>query len=423
MTVLVACDDNCYSFDGHYYLRFFGHTLVERYLTTFDKVLFAVRTKQVCSKDELGIYNIPIDNERVTIVPVPFFQGPKQLSKVVCSVYKIARKTVCKCDLAILRLPSPTAFIFWETIKKKGIAYACEIVANPHDLYSNARFPHSLYWKIMHKMQVKACNDAMGVSCVTAKHLQQWYYPNTPSAVVSHYSSADITSDFYYKDRCFPLAKDFSIIHIAHHVFLNSGKGHSQLLRVLRELISQGYNPTLVFVGEDYFGGISQVKSYAEELGIRNRIRFTGFLSKDDLRKEMISADIMVFPSMSEGLPRVVIEAMALGLPCIATSVGGIPELISNDMLVNYDDINEMAHKITHLMNDKDYYEMISHDNFERSKEYNSDVLNERRTDFYKQLKTRIDNPGNTSLISKASKMYRGNVNNTPTSNGGGVQP
>src|SRR5205823_9528420 len=57
-------------------------------------------------------------------------------------------------------------------------------------------------------------------------------------------------------------------------------------------------------------------------------VAFIGRRSHDQMPHLLAAADMLVLPSMNEGLPRVILEAMATGLPVVATSVGGVPELV-----------------------------------------------------------------------------------------------
>lgn len=142
----------------------------------------------------------------------------------------------------------------------------------------------------------------------------------------------------------------------------------------------------IYFVGGDYYGGIQQLKELAKSLKVEDSVVFTGFLNRKQLRETLESADIAVLPTKAEGLPRVVIEAMALGLPCITSPVSGNPELINEEFLVGYDDIEGMVDTISKLISDKNIYEKESRENFEKSKQYSTEVLNPRRTAFYNNL-------------------------------------
>ena len=82
-------------------------------------------------------------------------------------------------------------------------------------------------------------------------------------------------------------------------------------------------------VGEDW-GGTVLLKALAERLGISNRIVFVGKLERRALISEYAKADFLVLPSLFEPFGIVLLEAMAAGLPVIASNVGGIPEVVAD---------------------------------------------------------------------------------------------
>ncbi len=65
--------------------------------------------------------------------------------------------------------------------------------------------------------------------------------------------------------------------------------------------------------------------------GLQGRVRFTGSLNQTQVRAELARADVFVLPSLAEGIPVVLMEAMASGVPCVSSPVNGIPELIEHD--------------------------------------------------------------------------------------------
>ncbi|GAB3976194.1 glycosyltransferase family 4 protein [Plantactinospora veratri] len=72
-----------------------------------------------------------------------------------------------------------------------------------------------------------------------------------------------------------------------------------------------------------------RLERLATDLGVRRQVHFTGTISAaTEVRRQLDAADLFVMPSRTEGLPKALIEAMARGLPAVATSVGGIPELL-----------------------------------------------------------------------------------------------
>lgn len=109
---------------------------------------------------------------------------------------------------------------------------------------------------------------------------------------------------------------------------LSPEKGHLGLLEVIQRLRTKGLDCSLNLVGD----GPSRVviEALAERLALNDRVSFSGFLQEDDTLAAIAACDILVLPSFMEGLPVVLIEALALGKPVIASRVAGIPELIEH---------------------------------------------------------------------------------------------
>jgi glycosyltransferase involved in cell wall biosynthesis len=102
----------------------------------------------------------------------------------------------------------------------------------------------------------------------------------------------------------------------------NEAKGIDYLLRA----VAQVEGIRLEIVGDGPLR--STYEGLARDLGLANRVHFSGFLPKPELAERMRSAELFVLASRFENNPCVVLEAMASGLPVVATRVGGLPELI-----------------------------------------------------------------------------------------------
>ena len=100
----------------------------------------------------------------------------------------------------------------------------------------------------------------------------------------------------------------------------------------------------------------------------------------------MIDSDILIFPTIGEGLPRTVIEAMAVGLPCLSTAVNGIPELLDEEFLVGQQDVVGFAKKTIELLADEKNYRNASQKNVLKAAEYEHSLLQQRRNEFYLKL-------------------------------------
>jgi glycosyltransferase involved in cell wall biosynthesis len=126
-------------------------------------------------------------------------------------------------------------------------------------------------------------------------------------------------------------------------------KGIEVLLRAVANLNSHLKNVSYLLVGDGELRGYLQRLS--ESLGVADRVLFTGFRS--DCEGLMKQFDVFCLPSRSEGLSSAILAAMANSLPVVATSVGGIPELVvdgETGLLVRPDDPGELAVALSRLI-------------------------------------------------------------------------
>ncbi len=103
-------------------------------------------------------------------------------------------------------------------------------------------------------------------------------------------------------------------------------KGQLLLLDAVRVLKEKGERFLLVLAGDGEMRPI--LERYIAQHELQDMVSITGWISGDQVRQELLAARAMVLPSFSEGLPVVVMEAMALGRPVLTTSIAGIPELV-----------------------------------------------------------------------------------------------
>jgi L-malate glycosyltransferase len=129
-------------------------------------------------------------------------------------------------------------------------------------------------------------------------------------------------------------------------------KGHECLLRALAVLRDQQQSLTMLLVGDG--PERASLEKLAQELGLGpDRLRFLGY--RADVSDLLSAADLFVLPSLTEGLPLSVLEAMAHALPVVATPVGGIPEVITDGqdgLLVPVNQPEELARVLSDLLRD-----------------------------------------------------------------------
>jgi glycosyltransferase involved in cell wall biosynthesis len=137
---------------------------------------------------------------------------------------------------------------------------------------------------------------------------------------------------------------------------LASNKGLMHLINAVPKVISRFSNATFVFIGEDE-GQREFLEDRAKKLGVEKKVIFTGHITDEKLFRSAYSAcDVFVLPSEYEAFGIVLLEAMACEKPCVATDVGGVPEVIVDDktgLLVKYGSSNELSDAIIELLKDE----------------------------------------------------------------------
>ncbi len=185
-------------------------------------------------------------------------------------------------------------------------------------------------------------------------------------------------------------------------------KGHGILLRAAREVLdSTDKDIRFLIVG----GGELEkdLMDEARELVLEERVVFTGY--RKDVEDLLSCLDIFVLPSLREGLPMVVLEAMASGKPVVATRVGAVPRVVEGGgcgLIVEPGDAGALASALMELVEDKEKRgAMGRRGRDEVVRAYSSVSMAERYLDLYRELVPRLARGGGTSRGSKGKKMKK----------------
>lgn len=134
---------------------------------------------------------------------------------------------------------------------------------------------------------------------------------------------------------------------------LTPPKGNAVLLQAIAELRDRGVDAQAVIVGD----GVCReaLERSAMTLGIGDRVRFLGAVGQDVIPAQLAEADVFCLPSFAEGVPVVLMEAMAMGVPVVATAIMGVPELVdhgTSGLLVSPGRADEVADALAELAGD-----------------------------------------------------------------------
>jgi glycosyltransferase involved in cell wall biosynthesis len=131
----------------------------------------------------------------------------------------------------------------------------------------------------------------------------------------------------------------------------------------------------------------------ARQLGVTERVRFLGAMTAETVREKMATWDLLVLPSREtplwmEQLGRVLLEAMALGVPIVAADTGSIPWVVGEcGLLFRQDNLGGLLSAVQNLLNNRDRTNLRVRKGKERVRaEFTWPVFAERVTDFYRRL-------------------------------------
>ena len=144
-------------------------------------------------------------------------------------------------------------------------------------------------------------------------------------------------------------------------------KGVEYLIKAIKDLVHLYGNLKLAIVG----GGDAQEEYERMASPIKENVIFTGY--RCDAYRFMCAADIVVLPSLCEGCPNVVLEAMACGTPVIASRVGAVQDIIENDrtgIIVEPKDVEELKKALVQLMEDRELAKKMGERGRERIERY-----------------------------------------------------
>lgn len=164
---------------------------------------------------------------------------------------------------------------------------------------------------------------------------------------------------------------------------LNVTKGPDQFIRIAKLILNERKDVFFIIRGPDEGMKSTVKKMMGNE---KNILLLDKTTDKKELMKTYQSADVYVMPSYREGLPLTLFEAMASGLPIVATPVNGIPFELKdgvNGFLVSYSDTSGFKKKILELLDNRRLHDMIVKNNLKKSREYDWDILSKKTLGIY----------------------------------------
>jgi glycosyltransferase involved in cell wall biosynthesis len=356
---------------------------------SFDQLVVMTRLQDIDKIDDSWCL---ADGDGVVFRRVPFYKGPYQYLTQSKEIRNTIAATLKECDVLLCNGPGTLSGVGIELASQMKKLYALDVLGDPYDVYAPGAMKHPirpfLRWSIPRQLR-RWCAEACAVNYVTKEALQH-RYPAPPDVLSTGISDVHLPSEVIVAEhRLFvPEKRTVNLIFVGSLSQLY--KAPDVLIDAVSVCVKEGLDISLTMAGDGQYR--KDLEAQAAALNIQDKIHFLGSLPAGAaVREELDKADLFVLPSYQEGLPKAMVEAMARALPCIGSSVGGIPELLAAEDLVPPGNVEALAKKIREVVTDPQRMTRMSAHNLEKAKEYRSEILREERIEFYRYVRKKTD--------------------------------
>lgn len=381
--LLVYEDKAALDCEGNVYIgTAFSNSALECYFQHFDHVTMLVRRADVSPDDTKrlsGMNKVTTDRLSVVFLPNPTEDLKSFIDPKVRREYKQTVLEQIKPDRAVIvRVPSDSGTIAADYCNKIGKPYLAEAIGCPWDsLWNHSLKGKALAPKMREDMRRVMRNAPYSVY-VTNEFLQRRYPTEGITAAISDVELRPMEQSVL----------DTRLAHIRNHTvkikIATSGglvayKGQQFVIQALAKLKEEGntnFEYHLAGSGDD-----ETLRNLAKELGVENQVIFEGRLAHEQMFPWLDEMDLYIQPSLQEGLPRAVMEAMSRGLPALGARTGGIPELLGEEYIFPRKGVDAIARMLPAISSEE--MERMAARNFERAKDYQKETLDKRRYELY----------------------------------------
>ncbi len=360
--------------DGRTYDTYGGYArYVLEFARHFDHVtVFAPTTDQ-----PTYFSGVPLDAPNVTVAPLPYFETHAQAYRRARRIIRIFRAHAASLDVINARGTAPLAYVLWWHTRQRGVPFLYHFSSDPFEMIARSPRYHGLYrWfartaygcEFAIQKRIMQRNYSFTDGTALADRLRR-FTPNVEPIVLSTLRA----EDYHLRDDCCtgPLVR---LLYVG---YLRQGKGLDDLIEALGLLRRAGRNVELDLVGEGDMKPI--LLAHAQRLGLEPYVRFRGYLTLGpQLNACYDAADIFALPSLSEGSPRVVLEALGHSLPVVATPVGNIAELLDGGrrgVLVPLRDPAALAAGIGRVMDEPEFRRGCIRAGYDFARQHGLDVF------------------------------------------------
>lgn len=304
----------------------------------------------ITSQERVNEFRKELEENGIHTYQLPI---PRSVSKVkqIFDSYKLTKKLVEKNKYQIVHCHSPIGGVICRLACRKARKYGTKVIYTAHGFhfYKGAS---KKAWMIFYPVE-KFCSKYTDILITInkedynrAKKFKTQKIEYVPGIGIHTKELQETEVDKAAKRQELGLTEeDFVIMSTGQ---LSIRKNHEVIIRALAKINEQNVKYLIVGFGELE----NYLKNLAKELNIEDRIVFAGY--RNDVKEILHAVDAFAFPSLQEGLPVSLMEAMAVGLPIVCSNIRGNVDLIENNIngyLYRNDDIEGFAEGINKLVN------------------------------------------------------------------------
>lgn len=355
----------------------------DRYCTVAESVRAVFRRdEQVYDPAVAQARFQPFDADRVNFIEIPDLMSSTAAYFAPSLRYRrrqIIEAQVAWCDRLIVRLPNPEGYVALGLAKRYQRPYLLEIVGCPWDSLWNHSWRGRILAPVAHLQLRSAARRSNHTIYVTNSFLQR-RYPSKGSAIGCSDVAIPPVDDAVLERR---LSRVDAWTGGATTVLCTVGaidvayKGQSLVIEAMAMLKEHGRHLEYRLIGD---GDATGLKDLATRIGVGDQVRFIGPLEHNAVLQALEDVDIYIQPSLQEGLPRALVEAMSQACPAIGSTAGGIPELLAAEWVFNKGDVRGLAELIDSF--DAPHLKQQAARNHQESRSFDQALLAMKRNKF-----------------------------------------
>lgn len=379
MKIFIASDLRATVVNGRIFLASQHYYIIKRYHEAFGSCTLCSRVLHQGATDKLMDATELID-EVIEVKSLGQSLSPAFIKRIEVAV--------SAADLVIARLHSIVGMRVLDYAHKQGKKCFAELMGDAWDGLWNHGVVGKLIAPYVFLMTKKVTWNADYALYVTNEFLQKRYPCRNPSVAASNVQLVEVSDDVLSKRIERIKTCDTKSLRLMTTAAVDVRyKGQEFVIKAIPSLNKSGIRVQYLLVGG---GEQTYLKEIAKSCGVEDQVVFVGRLPLAEVFELLDTVDIYIQPSLQEGLPRSVIEAMSRGCPAIGARTAGIPELLSPECVVRRKSSTDIAETIIRIAN-REKMEELAKRNFGEAKEYRNDVLNARREAYFARIKAECD--------------------------------